>query len=105
MLDIGLRQVHPRVAVVDKEGEQVGNWNVTDIGFFEALCLQLRNDIDEGSKFRRCRACGSLFVRQNSCEGRGRRTKGVLNYCSDECANRQGVRNYRERQKKRGEGR
>jgi len=105
VLDIGLRQVHPRVAVAHNEGEHGTDWNVTNIGLFEALCLQLRNDIDEGSQFRRCRACNSLFARQKGHEGRGRRTQGVLNYCSVDCANRQGVRDYRARERqKRSQG-
>jgi hypothetical protein len=100
VIDIGLRLFHPRVTFAQGEGGHVPAWEAFDVGLFEALCLQLRNHIDEGARLRRCKSCGKLFVRQVGRQRRGLRARGVLNYCSDECANRQNVRNYRERKRR-----
>lgn len=80
-------------------------WHATT---WQALCLQLVNDMSEGAVYKVCanETCGRYFVRQRGTSeyGQSRRT-GVM-YCSQSCARAQAQREYRRRNRKgvRGEG-
>ncbi len=69
---------------------------------YQALALQLANDIAEGVPYKVCanRTCGRIFVRQRGTAVHGQyRSSGVL-YCSASCAKAQAQRNYRQRQRR-----
>jgi len=69
---------------------------------YAAMALQLANHIAESATYRRCHAegCGRLFVNQQGRSKYGQhRSRGLLKYCSDTCANRQAQRDYRRRKR------
>ena len=74
-------------------------WQATS---WQALALQLANDIADGAAYTVCanEACERYFVRQRGTAkfGQGRRA-GVL-YCSNSCARAQAQRKYRRRNRK-----
>ncbi len=68
---------------------------------YSAMCLQLTNQIAKKIPYRRCKneRCGRLFAVKTGPDRDWHRTRGVLHYCSDECANRQTQREHRRRKR------
>jgi hypothetical protein len=89
-LNPALSAFHVRLEEGDDSEPVLGN-------VYAVLCLQLANHIAERATYRRCAAtgCGQLFVRQRGPDRDRHRTRGVLHFCSDDCANRQAQSNHR----------
>ena len=114
VLDAGLSPVRvavrPRVidAEPDEDGivaERLGLGLEDHAPLYSVLCLQLANHIAANATVRVCKnkPCKRLFVRKLSREQRNRhRVRGVLDYCSDACANAQQQRDHRRRLEKNG---
>jgi hypothetical protein len=68
---------------------------------YSAMCLQLANQIAQKIPYRRCKneRCGRLFAVKTGPDRDWHRSRGVLHYCSDECANRQYQREHRRRKR------
>ena len=108
-LNAGLAPFHVRLEIVDVvEDDDLFAYGRPSPSVYQAMCLQLANHIAENAEYRRCAAqgCEQLFVRQHGRAKYGQhRTRGVLRYCSDDCANRQAQRNHRRRKaEQRGGG-
>ena len=110
MLAAGLSAFHVRVdvhVVKAVKDDKVDSFRASLGPFpsvYAALCLQLATDLTGNAPYRRCKNtqdCGRLFVRkQGRARGRDRdkfshRTRGVLEFCSDTCANRYAQRKHR----------
>jgi hypothetical protein len=72
---------------------------------YHACCLQLANHIAERAPYRRCPACGRLFVRKvddRYQKGQNRVYGGVI-YCSSTCTNR-AAKDAQRRRRSAGKG-
>ena len=79
-------------------GRREPHWHATT---WQALSLQIFNDIASGSQFKTCanEKCGRIFVRQRGTSRFGQsRATGVM-YCTPSCARAQAQREYRRRKK------
>lgn len=66
---------------------------------YGVMCLQLANHIAERAPYRRCPACGRLFVRKVDAryqKGQNR-VRGGVTYCSSACTNRAARQAHRRR--------
>jgi hypothetical protein len=91
-----------RVQVLDPESPAAGALPFeADHTVYSAMCLEFANQIAKDIPFRRCKneRCGRLFAVKTGSNRDWHRTRGVLHYCSDECANRQYQREHRRRKR------
>ncbi len=80
--------------------------SVPEIALYSVAVLQMVNDLSEHVGMKVCAAekCGRTFVRQRGRSSNYSRAKGVI-YCSDTCANSQAQREWRRRQRAKGNDR
>lgn len=104
-LNAGLSRFSVHVACVGENGlAESAPYPVAHT--YHACCLQLANHIAERAPYRRCPACGRLFVRKIDAryqKGQNRVYGGVT-YCSSACTNRAAKQAQRSRPTKTGEG-
>ncbi len=97
-LNAGLQpfQTHVEVARSDDVRMRSG---VRDANLYNALCLQLFNEMAAGSTFRRCanETCLRPFVHQRGSKYGQHRSDAI--YCTPECARMQAQREYRRRKR------
>jgi hypothetical protein len=84
------------------KGDEVDSWKSSFDPFpsvYAALCLQLATDLAGSTPYRRCEFvdCGRLFIRKQGRAKFRHRTRGVLRFCSDSCANRDAQRKHRKK--------
>lgn len=97
-LNAGLAEFRVRVELRDDELRTRDEPEVTT---YEALALQLFNDVAAGRIYRRCanEKCGKLFLPVPMREKYGSGEFHGEKYCSTECSKAQASREYRRRQK------
>ncbi len=77
--------------------------SILDVALYSVAVLQMVNDLSEHVGMKVCAAekCGRTFVRQRGRSSNYSRARGVI-YCSDTCANSQAQREWRRRQRAKG---
>lgn len=83
------------------EGERVANAEAEAIGCLDlAIALQLYNFALDLDKCKKCDYCGKPFVEKRSKSRKGP-ARSTSSFCSDECLNRNKMKEYRLREKKK----
>jgi hypothetical protein len=100
-LNVGLQpfRAHVEHRVELPRGEQF-TWGLPQVGLYSATCRQVFNFIVRGETARRCEneTCGHTFVHQLGGAQHGQyRSRGLLRFCSPECARAETQRQYRRR--------
>jgi hypothetical protein len=86
-LNAGLTPFGPRLVLRGATGG-VGAGTEPCTELYNAICLEIFNDVAAGSTFRRCDKCGRVFVRQRGRAVYGQhKREAQLRYCSKRCAN------------------
>ncbi len=78
--------------------------SIPEVALYSVAVLQMVNDLSEHVGMKVCAAekCGRAFVRQRGRSSNYSRARGVI-YCSDTCANSQAQREWRRRQRAKGD--
>src|SRR5206468_9439578 len=103
-LNAALRPFQAQVELATPEGEGILAGQV-GTSLYNALALQLMNEMAASSTFRRCanETCGRLFVRQRGGSRYGQHRSDAM-YCTPECARMQAQRQYRRRKRAHQDG-
>ena len=87
VLNAGLTPFAPRLAL-SKAPNAVEAGRPACSELYNAICLEIFNDVAGGSTFRTCEKCGRVFVRQRGRAVYGQHKREAnLRYCSKRCAN------------------
>jgi hypothetical protein len=94
-LNAALAEFHARVRV-----GVLGDGPVDpEVTLYEAMALQLFNDIAERTPYQHCARCGQPFLRQRGRAKFGQHRRIGTMYCSERCANAQKQQAYRDRRR------
>ncbi len=87
VLNSGLTPFAPRLALSEaRDDTEAGRTPCSEL--YNAVCLEIFNDVAGGSTFRTCEKCGRAFVRQRGRAVYGQHKREAnLRYCSKRCAN------------------
>jgi len=86
-INAGLTPFAPRLALSKAPNDaDAGQPPCSEL--YNAICLEIFNDVAGGSTFRTCERCGRVFVRQRGRAVYGQHKREAnLRYCSKRCAN------------------
>lgn len=98
LVNSGLFPFTPRIVIGDRDAAQAVLPHL-----YNVICLDIINDIIQGSDFRTCERCRRVFIRQRGRAKYDRhKRRGELKYCSARCSNAAMAKAYRDREKAKG---
>lgn len=92
VVSAGLGPFHPRVVLGKRPATP------STVPLYNAICLQILNDLMLDPDYQTCRRCRRPFIRQRGRASYGQhRTRGKRTYCSVRCANAATAQDKRDR--------